>query len=490
MTDEMVFAQIPAAFLPKNREISRFFRRICGKYPGFSKTGYNQCMLKRKITEILNKWADYGDRKALCIIGARQIGKTTAVRQFAADRFSAFLEINFLEDKDAASIFSGTTEEILLQLELKAGHPLPAGETLVLLDEIQECPAARTAVKFLVEDGRWRYVETGSLLGVRLEEVKSIPVGYEEIVNMYPLDFEEFLWGAGIQEPVIRILRTCLKKEKAVPDYIHQQMKKLFLTWMTIGGMPEVCQRFFDNSGLPDCIRLQQMIMRTFDADITQYASKSDRVQILDVFRAIPSQLDKQNQRFFISHIKKDARLGRFEPSFAWIITAGTALPCYNLEEPQIPFRKNEKRNLFRLFLLDTGLLCSCYENIQLPLLQGDTSLNWGSILENAAAQSLVSNGYELYYYSSKKLGEIDFVIQKGQTVHLIEMKSSSGYKSHAALNNVVQVKNWNFGQSYVFGPDNVKKEDSILYCPWYLLPFLEKDPLPEFNFEFLNLPR
>lgn len=185
---------------------------------------------------------------------------------------------------------------------------MPAGETLILLDEIQECPAARTAVKFLVEDGRWRYVETGSLLGIRLEEVKSIPVGYEEIVSMYPLHFEEFLWGAGIQDSVIDLLRVSLKEEKEVPDYIHKRMQKLFLTWMTIGGMPEVCQRFFDNAALVDCIRLQQMIMTTFDADITQYAAKSQRVQILDVFRAVPSQLDKQNQRFFITHIQKNAR--------------------------------------------------------------------------------------------------------------------------------------------------------------------------------------
>ncbi len=360
------------SFADINRLLCVYFGKT-GIFPGFSSLSNNCLMLKRKITSVLNEWADHENRKALCIIGARQIGKTTAVRNFAAERFSSFLEINFLEDREAASIFTGTTEEILIQLELKAGRPLPPGETLILLDEIQECPAARTAIKFLVEDGRWRFVETGSLLGIHLEEVKSVPVGYEEIVNMYPMDYEEFLWGAGIQESVISLLENSLKEEKAVPDYIHQQMKKLFLTWMIIGGMPEVCQRFFDNASLPDCIRLQQMIMRTFDADITQYAARSDRIQILDVFRAIPSQLDKQNQRFFISHIRKDARLGRFESSFAWIITAGTALPCYNLEEPQLPLRKNEKRNLFKLFLLDTGLLCSTYENIQLPLLQGDT---------------------------------------------------------------------------------------------------------------------
>lgn len=452
-------------------------------------------MLKREIMNALEQWHASKDKKALCIYGARQVGKTTIVREFAKKHYSCFLELNFLEDQRAAQIFenSANTQEILLQLSLLSDQELTAGKTLILLDEIQECPQARTAVKFLVEEGRYDYIETGSLLEVKFKDVASMPVGFEESINMYPLNFKEFLWAMNIKEEIINTVEECYKEKKKVPAYIHENFKQLFLTYIVVGGMPEAVNDFVKSKNLAPVIKIQKSISDLYAKDILKYTLMNQRVKIQQIYQSVPAQLNKPNNRFFLNQVLPKARLSQFEDSFAWLIESGIVLPSYNVSEPQPPLLLNEKRNLFKLFMLDSGLLCSNYEGIQLKILQQDSTLNWGSILENVTAQNLVSNGYELFYFNSKRYGEIDFLTQNAGQVSLIECKTGSDYKKHAALNKILEVPNWNFDQKIVFCMDNVSIEKEILYLPWYMMMFYKKEPVKSipvsFNLEGLQIP-
>ena len=242
-----------------------------------------------------------------------------------------------------------------------------------------------------------------------------------------------------------------------------------------------------------DAVHVQNQIRFLYQQDVLKYAQKNQRIRIQEVFSAVPAQLNKPNHRFFLNQIQPKARIKQFEDSFEWLIEAGIVLPFYNVEQPCSPLLINEKRNLFRLFYLDTGMLCSCFEGIQLKILQGDTGLNWGSVLENAVAQNLAANGYPLYYFDSKKYGEIDFVIEDQNRVSLIECKSGKDFRKHPALDKVGNVSNWTFASKIVLCEGNLKREQEILYLPWYLVFLMKKEPEPSlivhFNLDDLQVP-
>lgn len=453
-------------------------------------------MLKRKIEKILEEWKNQNSHKALCIVGARQIGKTTAVRTFAAKHYECFLELNFIENPAAKEIFQSShgVEEILISLTAYSEHPLIPHKTLILLDEIQECPEARTAVKFLVEEGGFDYIETGSLLGVKVSEIRSYPVGYETLVNMYPLDFEEFLWAMNIQTPVIDYLKTCCDSRKPVAEAVHKKILSVFRYYIAVGGMPEAVQTFVSTHDLGQVILIQQRILDGYRLDITKYAQKSEKIKILDLFNSIPGQLNEKNPRFYLTRIDPNARLNRYESSLSWLIEAGTVLPSYGLEEPQCPLALNEKRSSFRLFMSDIGLLCAALGNqTQLRIINQDSSLNAGCIFENVFAQQLVANGFELYYFNSKKYGEIDFVTALADQADLIEIKSGHSFASHPALDKVRRNPAWTFSRSIVFCESNVQTKGAIDYLPWYMIQFYKKPEqgslIVDFNFESLSLP-
>jgi predicted AAA+ superfamily ATPase len=349
----------------------------------------------------------------------------------------------------------------------------------VFFDEIQECPEARTAMKFLVEDGRFDYIESGSLLGVNYKEVQSYPVGYEETIRMYPMDFEEFALANGVQTETLLHLKECFDKRVPVNDAIHGAMSDLFMYYVIVGGMPAVVQSFVDTHDIGEVLKIQMDILAMYRQDITKY-SQNDKIRIKDIFDRIPSELSTQNRRFKLSDISKTARMNRYESSFVWLADAGVALPCYNITEPKAPLRLNEQSSLFRLYMCDTGLLCAAgTENVQFDILNGDLTVNMGGILENAFAQLLKSGGFELRYMNKKNLGEIDFVLQRGKAVVPVEVKSGSGYKTHAALNNVMRVPEWNIDNAYVFCMGNVEARDNITYLPWYMVMFFKQERLP-----------
>lgn len=435
-------------------------------------------MLRRKAYQNLLDWKNETKGKALCIIGARQIGKTTVIREFGKREYKYFAEINFVTDPRAADIFRGklSAEEIIINLTAYLQKPLERGKTLILFDEIQECPEVRAAIKFLVEDGRFDYIESGSLLGVRYKEVRSYAVGFEQMLPMYPLDFEEYLWANGVQAETISYLKSCYEQKKPVSETVHETLCKLFYSYLVVGGMPETVQIYIDTHDIARVIRNQRSILDLYRLDIAKYASDNDKAKIKAIFDSIPAQLNDKNRRFKINSIHPDARLLRYEDSFNWLADAGVALPCYNVTEPQAPLGLNEKRNLFKLYMNDVGLLCAaCMENVQFDLLMGNVEINMGSILENVFAQNLKSNGFKLHYFDSKKIGELDFVLQKGLSTVLLEIKSGNDFKKHPAMDHALETKQWKFEQTIVFSKSNVEEEEEILYLPWYMIMFFRQ---------------
>ena len=440
-------------------------------------------MLRRKAYDKLLEWKVADKRKALCIIGARQIGKTTLIREFGRVNYENFVEINFVTDENAQKIFDGSLDAntIITNLTAYVRKPMEPGKTLVLFDEIQKCPNVRTAIKFLVEDGRFDYIESGSLLGVRHKEVKSYPVGFEEIYRMYPMDFEEYLWANGVQQETIDYLRSCYQERKPVTDSVHSTMNRLFYSYVVVGGMPQVVQTYVDTHDIGKVIANQREILEQYRLDIAQYAEGNDKIKIRAIFDSVPAQLNEKNRRFYVNSISKNARLNRYDNSFKWLDDAGVALPCYNVIAPKAPLALNEKHNLFRLYMNDVGLLCAaCMDNIQLDILKGDLSINMGSILENVMAQQLKAQGFSLYYYDSTKIGELDFVVQNGTHIEVLEIKSGSDYKNHAALNNALAVSDWPLAHAYVLCRGNVEVEGAVTYLPWYFTLFLRPAEIPK----------
>lgn len=437
-------------------------------------------VLKRKIWEYLCEWKKQPRKKALLITGARQIGKTYIIRCFGREKYKYFIEINFIESPAASGIFRDVSDVNMIVANITAftGKSLEPGSTLIFFDEIQECPQARTAIKFLVEDGRFDYIESGSLLGVNYKEVQSYPVGFEDTCHMYPMDLEEFLWANKVKPETIHYLRDCYEHCAAVSDSIHNTMLQLFRYYMIVGGMPAVVQCFATTHDLGKVIELQRSILELYRQDITKY-SRTDKAKIRDIFDRIPSELNEKNKRFILASIQKSSRMERYKDCFAWLADAGVSLPCYNVTEPKIPLKINEKHNLFKLFLVDTGLLCAAsLENVQYEILQNRLDINMGSILENMFAQIFHANGFTLRYFDKKNRGEVDFILQKGKDILPVEIKSGSSYKTHAALNYVLQVEDWNIPQGYVFCPGNIAREKNITYYPLYMAMFFKQEPL------------
>lgn len=433
-------------------------------------------MIRRKIEQYLKDF--YKCRKeALLVTGARQIGKTSSIREFGKKSFKRFVEINFLETPTAKSIFdSADSSEILLRLSAYSETKLVKGETLIFLDEIQECPDAVTAVKFLVEEGSYRYILSGSLLGVELNDIRSLPVGFLTIKEMFPLDLEEFMRAVGVQSDVLESIESAYKNKMEVDSFVHQKMMELFRLYLVIGGMPAVVAEYMKTNNIQNVVEIQRSIIAMYKKDIAKY-DPQDKLYLNEIFDLIPPELNSQNKRFILKKLNENMRFSHFENSFIWLKEAGVALPVYNVDEPKLPLLLSRSRNLFKLFLNDVGLLTCQYANgIQLKILSGETNINFGSIYENAAAAELKAHGFDLYYFNGKKQGELDFVLELNGEVHPIEIKSGKDYKRHSALKNVLEVSDYGIKQATVFCNDNVKPVGKVLYLPIYMLMFLKNN--------------
>ncbi len=442
-------------------------------------------MLERKISHYIEHFYEV-NKGALLLAGARQIGKTYSVRRFAEKKFNSFIEINFVDNPDAVGIFSNAknSSDILLRLSAFVNQPLIKGETLIFFDEVQLCPEIVTAIKFLVDDGRYRYIMSGSLLGVELNNLRSVPVGYMEVKEMYPLDLEEFMWAVGVNEDVIASLKKSWEEKKHVDDFVHKKMMDVFRLYLIVGGMPAAVMAYKENNNLQDVIASQREIIRLYKKDISQYDEKR-RLKIKEVFDLIPSELNSKSKRFFIKSLNAKARAEMYENEFLWLKDAGVAIPVFNVDEPKLPLKLASSRNLFKFFSNDVGLLaCQYSDGIQLKILTGDDAINHGSIYENVVAQELLAHGFdELYYYNSKKMGEVDFVLEYDGNVFPIEVKSGKDYSRHRALNNILECHEYNIPQAIVLCNNNIEIKGNVIYVPIYMMMFLYKDR--ETNIQF-----
>lgn len=438
-------------------------------------------MIKRKIDSQLEQFFS-SSNKALLIDGARQVGKTFSIRNYGNSYYESFIEINFVKTPEAVKVFSeaASADELLLRLSAYISQPLVKGKTLIFFDEVQKCPAIVTAIKFLVEQGDFHYVLSGSLLGVELKGLSSAPVGYMDIIQMFPIDFEEFLGALGVNDRVIDALTESFRNKKPVDTVLHSRLMQLFRIYLVVGGMPAAVQRYLDTNDLQVVMREQRAILNLYKLDISQYDPER-KLYLDEIFELIPSELNAKNKRFILKDLNKNLKFNRFENSFLWMAHAGVALPTYNVEEPASPLILARSRNLFKLFQNDVGLLaCQYAAGLQLRILAGDNGINYGSIFENFVAQELYAHGFSLYYFNSKKQGELDFVCEKDGSVVPIEVKSGKDYERHKALTNVMANPDYAVKQAYVLCNDNVSVDGNICYLPIYMTMFIRNDDSPK----------
>ncbi|MCM1108640.1 MAG: AAA family ATPase [Clostridium sp.] len=432
-------------------------------------------MIKRKIDKYIQEFYQ-NTRNALLIAGARQVGKTYSIRQFGKT-FENFIEINFVNSPEAAELFKGArnSNDILLRLSTISNKPLIKGKTLIFFDEVQMCPDIVSAIKFLIEDGSYRYILSGSLLGVGLKDLRSEPVGYMGVKEMYPLDFEEFITSTGVGEHVIASLREAWENRQPVDTFIHKKMLELFRLYLIVGGMPAVVSQYLRNNNIQEVMATQRDILHLYKRDIAQY-DPDNKLYIEDIFDLIPPELNAKNKRFILKRLNENAKFERFQNSFIWLANAGVALPVYNVEEPKIPLLLARSRNLFKLFQNDVGLLAAQYaEGIQMRILQGDKDINFGSVYENAVAQELAAHDISLYYYNNKKKGEVDFITELSGSVVPIEVKSGKDYMYHHALSNIMDCEEYDIPEAYILSNDNLTVRGRLVYAPIYMVMFIEK---------------
>ncbi len=435
--------------------------------------------LRRKSEKIISKWYEDGDKKALLVTGARQVGKTHAIRSVMKAEGANLFEINLIETPAAVRVLenANTVEDLVIGFSTLSEQKIEKGKTVIFIDEVQKYKDMITKIKFFVEEGSFRYVLSGSLLGVELTNLSSAPVGYMMTVEMFPLDFEEFLQITNISETVLASLRDSFVNRTPVMDAVNQKMLDLFIRYLVVGGMPEAVSRFADTGNVNDVMQIHRDIQALYKLDFTQYEVADKRLILTNAYELIPSELLKQNRRYVVSDLKNGLHFERVQNTFLWLKNAGVALTVFNSTEPRIPLKLNEKSSLFKLYFSDVGMLTSEYGmSTKTMLLTKNQSLNAGGIYENVVAQELRSKGYKLYYYNSNRLGELDFVIEHKNKVLPLEIKSGKDYTIHSAMNNCLSNPEYQMDEGIVFANCNVSKKGKVTYLPIYMIMFLKQD--------------
>ena len=443
-------------------------------------------MLRRKVTDRLLSWKN-NSNKALLVTGARQIGKSYAIRAFGKSNYASYFEVNLLLDVEARNALVGAKNSVdfINRVALLADAPLVEGDTLVFVDEIQEYPQIVTLMKALVEDGRFSYVFSGSMLGTEFKGISSFPVGYVEHIVMRPMDFEEFCWANSVSENVLAGIRSCLVEKHPVENYIH----------IVCGGMPEVVQNYIDSGySLVSTRELQTQLVDQYKSDISKYAS-TRAFNVRSIFEQIPVQLEAESHRFVVSSLGEGARLKKYEQDFLWLVNAGVGLMVARVTEPRSPLKRTEKTTAFKLYESDTGMLASRYPGSTARAVYLDMKTpNLGGLYENVVAQELVALGADAWYYQTREVGEVDFVIE-GVHGHVvpIEVKSGKKVRAHAALDRLMSVGEYKIPEAVVLSHENLSKEGKVLYVPIYMTfcldEFMEKDdPNNDFSFAPISL--
>lgn len=439
-------------------------------------------MLKRKMYEQLLRWKNNKGKECLLIKGARQVGKTYLVREFAKAEYESFVEINFHMQSSLKVIFEGdkSAEEIYKRITANIpGVKLIPGKTLIFLDEIQKCANARTALKFLAEDGRYDVIASGSLLGLAygkdadkdVEEVESVPVGYEKPLMMYSLDFEEFLWAYGYGSDTVDYLKNFFSSKEKIPFEVNEKFEAILNEYLVVGGMPEVVADFMEHKDFTRVQEIQDKILAYYADDISQHAKGAEKVKVRKCYDSIPRQLAKENKKFKYSEVESKATARKFGDSIQWLRDANMAYICYNTTMPMLPLKAYEKDSEFKVYINDTGLLLALYGfATKQALLNGNLKgFAKGGIYENFVAETLVKNGYSLHYFKPNDNSNLEFVIERNGEVVPIEVKA--GNTATKSLNQFIE----NFSPSVAFKliSGNIGENEQKISLPHYLTMFI-----------------
>ena len=416
--------------------------------------------------------------KALLVTGARQIGKTWLIREEIAKSGYCKFEVNFIDQPDLVDYLNVkmSANEFLVKLKMIMPEDCKPQETVVFFDEIQKCPEIVTKIKFLVEEGSFKYVMSGSLLGVELKGITSVPVGYLTVLRMYPMDFEEFMIANNVSKTTLEMLKAKFETCQPVDEFIHQKLLSLFFIYLIVGGMPDAVKIYIATKDIREVDKVQRDIVALYKEDFSQYESEDKKLKLISIYDIIPAELNKQNKKFVFTMLNKELKFDRYENSFLWLKDAGVALPVYNVEAPVIPLKASKSSNVFRLFSNDTGLLTSAYPaETKLELINKNSEVNNGAHFENAVAQQLTANGLEPYFCKKKNIGELDVLVEMDGKVVPIEVKSGKAYKAHKSLDNFMKISDYHIEKAYVLSVANIEQEGSVVYLPIYMCYLLKE---------------
>ena len=454
-------------------------------------------MLRRRISVVLEQWKAKPNHKPLVIMGIRQCGKTFIAQQFASENYKHVVYINFFKEEQRKTAFYGSKDVdniiMLLSAQMRNAKFVP-GETCIILDEIQECPEARTSLKFFKEDGRYDIIATGSLLGVlgygqeqkkrhkrgaakQEKSSTSIPVGYEEIVEMYPLDFEEFLWANNMSEEVIDVLRRCLAEETPVPLGIHVAMKTLLYRYVAVGGLPAAVNALLETNNMNEVDKVWHSILKEYRSDMVKYAEDKDKPHIRACFNAVPKQLAKDNKKYQWSKVEKGGRGEYYKDSLQWLEDAEIVRRCYNSHITGLPLEGNAMDNVFKVYTADIGILVAMLGGTtRADILQGNLGGYKGAFFENLMADTLIKKGQNLYYFQKDSGMELDFLIRyKGECVP-VEVKART---AQAKSISTVRKHPEKYGVKHFikFGDYNIGRDGDLLTLPTYMQFLLDLEP-------------
>lgn len=439
-------------------------------------------MLYRKIESTISGYFAHETDKVLVVTGARQIGKSYIIRYCASKYFKTIVEINLIEDMEGPRLFANirTTEDFYLALSAYTSEPLGnSTDTLIFLDEIQKCPHLLTMLKFLREEGRYRYVVSGSLLGVTLKKSSSVPLGSIDIVKMYPLDFGEFLIASGIGVKVIDHMRECFQEDKSLEEGLHTRVMDAFKRYLLVGGLPEAVNKYLETHDLNQVRMVQRSIIDLYKIDAAQY-DKEHSLQIDRIYSLIPSNMENKKKRIVFKEIegKVGKRAADYEDEMEYLINSGTVLEVKAISNPRFPLIETESKNLLKLYYNDPGLLTGVlYRNNPVPVLNTECGINLGSVYECAVACQLAANDNTLFYYDNRTHGEVDFLFDDYKTLSVVpmEVKSGKDYKRHIAINRFVSTKDYDIQRGYVLSnAREVETVGKIIYIPVYYSIFFD----------------
>ena len=450
--------------------------------------------MKRKIYNKLLEWKQESNGEyALLIDGARRVGKSYIVRQFAEKEYRSCVILDFnLVSKSIKDLFENGLDNLdrfFMYLSNYTGKTLYTRDTLIVFDEVQQYPKARAAIKYLVKDGRYDYIETGSLISIKKNVEGIVIPSEEEHIKMFPMDFEEFLWAMG-EEMLMPFIKDCFERKKPLGQLMHRRAMDYFRLYMIVGGMPQAVEKYVETRDFAKVDKLKRRILELYRSDISKYAKGYD-TKVKSIFEEIPSQLQKHEKKFRLSALKEGARARDYETAFFWLDDAMIINSCYNTTEPNVGLNLNKDTNTMKCYMADTGLLIShafdaneiVSEDLYRKILLDKLEMNSGMIVENIVAQMLRTAGHKLFFYSNSSMTdkdsrmEIDFLIAKSKittrhNISPIEVKSSARY-TLTSLRKCIAKYGSCLSTAYVIHPADLKEEDNIVYLPLYMCPLL-----------------